>query len=157
MFQAVLVPPLRFRPRSKLGDTLSENPQSTHLTSILNSNEAIAKFIVVNLNLQILFKKKSTHTKHLYFLIIITRPIIIIIIIIIITIIMPMHLLLQNLLLLLLRHHRLLLLLLQRTCYRSRYQSGLCCRMLLIATWTPAKILTFSAHKVGRSYKNRIK
>ena len=42
---AVLVLPSRFRPRSKLGENLTEHPQNYHLSQIINYNESIAKFV----------------------------------------------------------------------------------------------------------------
>jgi DNA-directed RNA polymerase I subunit RPA1 len=43
--QAILVPPTRFRPRSKLGDATTEHAQNHHLSLIITTNESIAKLL----------------------------------------------------------------------------------------------------------------
>ena len=40
-FEAIPVPPTRFRPASKLGDAVFENPANVHLTSILKGNARV--------------------------------------------------------------------------------------------------------------------
>lgn len=46
--QAVLVPPARYRPRSKLGDATTEHAQNHHLSIIISTNESIANFALEN-------------------------------------------------------------------------------------------------------------
>ena len=42
-FEVVPVPPTRFRPASKLGDSVFENPANVHLTNILKANMRVVE------------------------------------------------------------------------------------------------------------------
>jgi DNA-directed RNA polymerase I subunit RPA1 len=41
--RTILVPPNRFRPFAKVGDMVTDNPQNTHLTRIIETNERIVR------------------------------------------------------------------------------------------------------------------